>query len=189
MHDAGGFPALLGYFGILLLGTALIVYVADRLVGQGKLSGHYQRVQQLSLMKELIAGEWVLSPDRLFYETLRLKGSYQGRAIEFSYQLNLSRDWDENYPHAIFSTHLSSLPDSKPLSFSKRLSLGHGCVKASVQAPGFRGLIGKKSFWNRFFTEPCLWRALESFLIVAQLVEQGQFNAAKATWDRTITGI
>lgn len=129
--------------------------------------------KEMSLIKDIIGGEWILSPDRVFYNSLAVNGKYRGRELRCEYQLpSLS---GPAYLRLWFKTCIDL--SEKPFSEMRGLvETGFFLTKEKYL------LIAEIIPLNKFFDPENIKYLLDNLLVVAESVENKDIDKAMSVW-------
>ncbi len=129
---------------------------------------------EISVIKDVINGEWTLSPDRILYRKLGVKGKYKGREVNCEYQLPYRQIsarvlfWVER-PHI----DIREIPSSQ-----QKLLVETGYFTTDEKA---RLIVNMFPLSNFFNTENIKY-LLENLLSVFESIENKNIDNALDVW-------
>ncbi len=177
-------------FLIVIIGT-VITLILNEIFFKGKKSWFENKhIKRIVLVKEMIQGEWTLSPDRFIYSTLEIKGKYGDREIKFRYSLPGDHGGDSRGTVTI-EVILKQPTDTKNYENIKRSSrLKVFRLKEFSEDFFLMGIIRPPEFslfwnWNKFFTLNNIKEVLKKIIDIASSLENNYEVESKiADWEK-----
>lgn len=134
--------------------------------------------KEFTIVKDIIGGEWTLSPDRIFYQRLGVSGKYKGRDIQSEYEPRCSSYSSDYSPDVICFKVKTSIDWREIVLFGQHPLLDTGYFIADEK--GY--LIAYMIPLTNFFEPMNIRSLLDTLLIVADSLENKDIDKAVQLW-------
>lgn len=130
--------------------------------------------KEISIVKDIINGEWTLSPDRILYQRLGVSGKYKGRDVQSEYEPRYSRQSTD-----VICFKVKTSIDWREIIFSER----HPLFETGYFIGDEKGdLIAYMIPLTNFFDPENIKYLLDTLLIVAESIENKDIDKAVQLW-------